>query len=313
MIDAVRLCAFVDDPDRVARRLERARWTTDSDGLPVVTGYVGALRARLKGDRLILRGSLPTFVGVAFPLPRPAVERARRLIEDALGVDLGDARVWGLEFTADLALPHPAPIYLPLLARRPRFQRVEFEGETVSFRTATRWLSFYVKAAERRARGLPAPPGNVLRVELQYRKRLARQVGADGPVTFADLHAPAFWAHLVGLWLREVEAVERARAPLALDYGGEYQRALALAGLHVVGRPAVEAGVRAAFADGRFSRGTMYARLKWLRELAADSALTVRDGRAAELDAAIQAAADRALAEAGVTRAVARRAGGVGG
>lgn len=298
MIDALRVGASVDHPARVASRLERARHVAPAspDDLEEVTGYVGTLRARLRGDRLLLRGSLPAYMDSTSPLLRLGVADARRRIEDALETDLRDAHVWGAELTRDLCLSRPVASYLPLLLRRPRTQRVVYEWETVSFRTGARWLTFYDVAARAQAQKKPPPVGNVLRVELKYVKRFGRQIGADGPVTFGDLSESTLWTHLVGRWIQEYERVEKARPALPLDGASDLRRQLERAGAEAVGVASVSASVREAIGAGHLSRSTGYDRLRRVRDLLADPALTVEDERAAELDEAVQDAARQALA-----------------
>lgn len=299
MIDGIRFRAFVDAPERVADRLERPRIVPPDEpgGLPSVTGFLGSLRARVHADELHVRGSLPTYMGETAPLTRTGVADARARLEEALGADLGDAHVWGLELTADLVLPRPVGVYLPLLVRRPRFKRDVFGTETVRFRTEARWQSFYDKAAECRKRKKPAPCGHVLRLELKFHKRLAKQLKLAGPLTLADLGTRPCWRRLVARWLTEYEAVVKARAPLPFDALGDLHRALQFAGLHAVGMATVEASIRAEVDAGRIGRSTGHDRRKWARALAADPAYTVEDERVAELDAAVRAAAARALAD----------------
>ncbi len=299
MIDAASLSLQVVDPERVAARLDGARHVSGADGFRAVTGYVGSLRASIRADRLRVGGSLPEYLGVEHTLGRAEVERVRERLTEAVGEDVGHASVWRLELSADLVLTLPVAAYLPVFVRRERLQRVEYEGESVAFDAAVRRVVFYDKAAERRKRKRPAPAGNVLRVEVQYRKRLRRQLGTDGPVTLADLHDRAFWAYLVARWVREYEAVDKARAPLPFDaLTADARRGVALAGLAHLGRPTVEAAIHAAHARGTLTRSTMYNRLAWVRDLDADPALTCEDDRVRELDAAVRAAADRALSEA---------------
>ena len=297
MIDAVHLAGYVDDPRRVAERLERRRTqrSDDPDDLPTVSGYVGPLRVTLRGDAVRIRGSLPKYMGQTEPLPFAHVAEARALLEETLGADLGRLAVWHLEITADLVLSRPVGVYLPLLTRSPRRQRIEYEGESVAFAVQTHRLTFYDLVARCRKTKEEPPPGNVLRVEFQIRKRLARLLGADGPLTFADLDAPGWGARLVARWRNEYEAVEKARAPLPFDALSDVRRGLQIAGLGVVGLETVEAAVRAQMGVGALTQSTGYARLQWARKLAADPLLTAEDARVAELDAAIRDAAQRAL------------------
>ena len=278
----------VDDPYRVASLLGAS---VDPPALPRALGRVGSLRASLSVDRLRLRGSLPTFLGETAPLGPEGVKRARFQMEDHFGIDLGGAHVSRVEVTADLALPRPPACYLALLGERPRRQRVEYGGTSVSYRTERRWLTFYDKSAERENRGKAALESHTIRAELTYRKRVRHQTGAAAPVTLADLHAPRFLRHLASLWLAEVEAVPLRRLPLPFDGAADLLRSLALAGLSIYGPAYVEAENRAAVEAGRLARSTMYDRRRVLRDLAADPALTAESPLAAEFAAAVRVAA----------------------
>jgi|GEM_PF-5019169 len=296
MIDGVRLEAAVAFPDQVAARLERARTLSAGDDSLSVVGYVGTLRASLRGDRLWLRGSLPEFVGSESVLGCAAVESTRRRIETHLGEDMGDARVIGLEITADLVLPRPCYMYLPLLRRLSRHsQRVTYEGTGVAFISRSRSLTWYDKGTERIKRRRQAPASHVLRVEVKLARRVQRQLKTSGPVTLAQLHDPEFHRFLVGWWAKQVASVERVRAPQSLPATGDVKRWLELAGLHAIGYDTVEAVIRDQQDAGILKRSTASDRRDWLRKLAADPALTVEDERVAELDAAIREATERAL------------------
>lgn len=293
MIDGVRLGAAVVAPDRVAERLVGTRIRSRS-GATMHRGKVGSLRATMVDDRLWLRGSLPTFLGLESPLGSAGVECARRRIETHLGEDLGDAHVVGMEITADLTLPRPCSLYLPLLHRLPRFQRNTYGSTGVAFVSESRSLSFYDRVAHRRRRRLSVPAGHVLRVEIKLSRRVQRQLQLAGPVTLALLHDPDFQRFLVGWWAREVARVERVRAPLSLPGDGDIWRWVTLGGVHAFGYDTVEAAIREQQDAGVLKRSTAGDYRTKLRRLAADPALTVEDERVAELDAAIREATDRA-------------------
>lgn len=289
MIDAAVICVFVTDPLAVAGRLNRARRIPpERDGdLLTVTGYVGTLRARLRGDRLILRGSLPTYMGLTSPLSLAQFHDARQRLEAALGVDVGDAHVWGLELTADLVLPRDPSLYLPLLLRRKDAQRVVYEWTSVAFRTGKlRWLTFYSSGAARASSGLPIPPGHVLRVEVKFKKRLQRQLKTDGPLTIADIERPQIWMHLAARWQEEYDAVVKAPGSIAPDWSQHPSKALGAIAIHSMGLGVVEARIRETFRSGSVPENTMRTRLKWVRDRACDPAHTTDDGRLAELDGA---------------------------
>ena len=294
MIDGVRLTTRVNDPARIAACISGAPFDPASGR--ALTGRLGTLWASICYDELRLRGSLPTFMGETAPLSRAGVERARARIEDALCICMGDARVTGLEVTADLTLPSPPAHYLALLGCCSRTQRVEYQGESVSFRTDARWFTFYDKTAEREKRKKPSPKGHVIRAEVKYRKRVRHKLGADGPVTLADLHAPSFLRHLVGSWQREYDRVEKRHPPAPLSVGKDFRRSLMLAGVSSLGARSIEAQLRAAEKSGTIHRSTMNGRILLIRGLATDPALTTESPLVSELDAAVRDAVERALA-----------------
>lgn len=297
MIDGACIFAHVESPGAVAERLSgvTAKVPRDPGRVPAEMGHLGSLRVSVQADRVIVRGSLPEYMGARSPLPFWRVAEARQRIEDALGVGLLDAQLWRLELTADLYLSLPPSAYLPILLRHPTMRRDTHGDETVTFSLKARSLVFYDRAANCKAKKRPAPDGAPLRVELQYGKRLRRQLGWDRPFTLADLESPDSWPDLVSRWRRAYDRVEKGRAPVSFDALRDWRRGLQLAGLTTVGRPTIEAAIRADRAAGRISKSTMYDHLRQVRSLAADPALTVEDDRVAELDAAVRAAAERAL------------------
>ena len=173
------------------------------------TGYIKNMRVRLRPDgELTVCGSLPRFLlGSNVGTLRCAeVEEAVRSLAAAFDVRPEMCRVYRLDLAATMPMPRPVPLYLDALGTVPRTKRRTHGAETVAYDTQARTLQFYDKGKE------AGVPGNLLRFEVQYRKRLKRRLKQE--VTLADLPDPVFFAGLACRWLEEYRRVPKRRRHL---------------------------------------------------------------------------------------------------
>ena len=230
MIDTVLFQAF---PVRTLPPLEKRREIADpATGLYTQTGYLNNMHVRLRSDgELVVQGSLPRFLfgSNVETLRRCKVEEATRELTTAFGVRPEACRVYRLDLAATMPMPRPISLYLDALGPVSRMQRRRFGGETVAYINGGRRLQFYDKGKQA---GLP---GNLLRVEVQLKKRLRRQLKRE--VKLADLYDPAFFAELACRWLEAYRRVPKRRRHLLTPTTSERElvRQLAGAGLERLG------------------------------------------------------------------------------
>ena len=148
MIDRVTLRYGVPSADAVLDRLPPPTIETKPDGSTLWKGELGPFGYWLTEKRLTLRGCLAVSAsGVA---PSKVASLAAERLSDALGLDMGAARITTMEVFADLRLAKPVCLYLPLLWALGRHKRLsvfdaERAGETLKFITKRRCLQFYDK------------------------------------------------------------------------------------------------------------------------------------------------------------------------
>ena len=204
MIDTVLFTAF---PVRAFPPLEKRRETADpTTGLYMQTGYLDNMRVRLRSDgELVVQGSLSRFLlgSNVGTLRCGEVEEAVRSLAAAFDVRPEMCRVYRLDLAATMPMPRPVPLYLDALGPVPRTKRRTYGNETVAYVNGVRTLQFYDKGKE------ASLPSNLLRFEVQYKKRLKRQL--KRAVTLADLRDPAFFAQNARRWQRECQRVPKRR------------------------------------------------------------------------------------------------------
>lgn len=290
MLDSVLIRA----PRADAASLSDLRETADpATGIVTVSGHVSNFAVRIYPDGVArVQGSLPRFLtgDNSFLLRRVDVLEAVERLGDVLGFDPKVARVFSLHVGATLLMPRPPVAYLRLLSSAPRLRRVAFSGESVAFRNGRRKLLVYDKAKEAKKRG------NLLRVEVQYQRKLKAQF--DRSVYLCDLYDEEFFAELVQRWRNEYAGINKRRRHemRAPDTPKDFVEQLAMIGLERFG------GADAVFEQlqewqeaGMLDRTTASRIRAKIRTLAAEGACPDDNAAAVELDRAIDAAATAAL------------------
>ena len=204
MIDTVLFQAF---PVRRLPALDESREIADpATGLYTQNGYFRNMYVRLRSDgELVVQGSLPRYLfgNNNENLRRREIEEGVHELASAFDVQPEVCRVYRLDLAATMPMPRPVALYLDALGPVPRMQQRRFGNETVDYVSQTRKLHFYDKGKEA---GLP---GNLLRIEVQYKKRLKRQLKRN--ITFTDLYESGFFTALVDRWGRAYDSVRKRR------------------------------------------------------------------------------------------------------
>lgn len=291
MYDRVHARASTPDPSDVLRRLPSPTEVRLPDGEPVYRGTLGPFRYSLRGSTLRLRGSLASYVGQVPPEEIALLAIAR--LSDALGFDVGTAAVTRLEVFADLVLPCPVCLYLPLLYSLPRHKRLTVHDasgrwQTLKFMTLRRAYQLYNKGEED---GTDIG-GRLLRLELSYKNGgVADHFG--GGLTFADLGTLAVRSHLASEWSGWYGRIEKGRA-LRPDLGAaDFFRALAVERIVERGVGDVLAEIAAHKQAGVICKTTAQARRRAVLRDVRSPLFTAPSPRIAELDAAVAEAAAR--------------------
>lgn len=184
-----------------------------------VSGRLGNLRVEEKPSGVVVEGSLGKYLNGdnIRPLTRHGAAEAVEKLSDALGVDIGPARVLAVEFGRTYEMSRPPAEYLALLGRLPRMDRIAAACGTLYYRAGSttdktrRELAFYDKGAEAGA------SGNLLRYEMKFAGRLSEQLHAPG-LNAAMLTEPPFYGYMVERYKKYYEMIEKTtRGALNMD------------------------------------------------------------------------------------------------
>lgn len=266
-----------------------------------LTAKLRGLHVRLWADSVLrVTGSLTKYArgDNIQNLTLAGVEWVVEDLATALHLDPATARVFRLDVGCTFRMPRSPVMYLDRLVSAPRYRRAEYEDETVLFLAgkarktgqAQRVLSFYDKA-----RQASVEDENLLRYEMQLRRRLKRQIGQA--LTLADLCDPDTFGQLVQRWREEYECVHKARRHVLQSTGStrELEKQLAMVGLECMGAQSARNQLSTWRAEGTV-RNRQYHRLKRrVRELATSGAAEEDREVIEELSRAVERAERRAL------------------
>ncbi|MEM9996133.1 MAG: hypothetical protein AAF809_00405 [Bacteroidota bacterium] len=210
------------------------------------------------------------------------VRAAAAALASLLDFNPADSCVYRLDLAATLTLPRPVAEYLPLFGPLSRAKHLIHVGRGVQYQWSHRTISVYDKGHEAKR------PGNLLRFEVQFKKKVKRQLKLSRTLTFADLVDPSTMAMLVRRWRMSYDKIPKLRMPeLTLPSSvKELDVQLAQTGLQVLGLDRLRSLVDASDL-ARCTKTRMRTRLK---ERATGGGSSVSASRIGELDAAIAAA-----------------------
>lgn len=193
--------------DLMASKLNRVEVTEEiSTGKIIMSGFLKGLRISLYPSGLSVIGSLPKFLynDNIHPLNRKTTGQAIEAISESLGLDIGDAKVNGLEFGFNFPVSSPVADYLLRLGELKGLQRYKFSASTLYYKPKgkkqRKVLCFYDKIEDARSKGVTIPVGfeeaNLLKYELRLNGRLSDQLKYDN-ITASRLKERSFYKLLV--------------------------------------------------------------------------------------------------------------------
>lgn len=266
--------------------LESCRYTWNpAIGQRTMVGKYRSLTVRQRSDgETAFIGSLPRFFNGSNVCTMTAeeVRDAIRGLAGAFDIDPGECKVYRLDLAATLSLTRRVVEYLPLLGPLPRGRRTIYEGTGIQYLWKNRTVSVYDKGAQ------SGEPGNLLRFEVQFKKRVKAHLKLAQPLTLLDLTRPDTMAMVTRHWQRWYERIPKVRAPMLTITPSvkELDAQLAQFGLQEVGLGNLLAYIDAA-ALPRDAKSRLRARA---RERATGGACPVSDARIRELDEAVSEA-----------------------
>ena len=306
MYDKVNLWksrATVGEHSPIARYLDEAEDILNHQTGEVKTfGRLGGLRVNLYIGGVSIVGSLAKFHfgnNVA-TLDRNTTAQAIERLQDALHLDLSEARVTGLEFGTNLMMMHPVSEYLPLLGAMPRQERAESFGTVYyqgSGKQHPKVFTFYDKIADANRKGMEYPESlqdtNLLRYEMRLNGRLPQRLNVP-KVTASTLTESRFYRMMVQQWQEAYFSISK-RQQIKTEYMSEIKNVtdaydvFVARLLSMAGQDQITEYLQELKAGGVFDDKKYYTRLKKrLQEVARKAKVSVSDELVKELDAEIR-------------------------
>lgn len=206
--------------------IQQARDSREREtGETITEGFINGMRVKVwpARQRMRIEGSLAKFLyheNITMLTPETTQEAIENLGE-ALGIDMGKARVSSLEFGLNIVTRQEPWVYLERLGEMSRRERKAYSRDTLYYEHKGREqrdaLKIYDKAKEAKQknnRGMQIPVEwrgkNILRFELALNSRLPRQLGM-AKVTASSLYSCEVWQKLSELLLKKYESIIKIR------------------------------------------------------------------------------------------------------
>ena len=196
--------------DTIIGKLDDGNVSKDiNTGRVIVSGYKKGLKVSVYPSGISVIGSLPKFLydDNIHPITRATTGEAVEAISEALGFDISNARVNGLEFGYNFPMSKPVPDYLLRLGELERMIRYKFSSSTLYYKPRgkkqPKVLCFYDKIADAKTKGLTIPVGfedaNLLKYELRLKGRLSDQLGINN-ITASTLSERNLYKKLIVMY-----------------------------------------------------------------------------------------------------------------
>ena len=186
-------------------------------------GYIMGMRVSVWPERKRMRieGSIAKFLfheNVTM-LTRETTQEALENLGEALGIDIGKARVSTLEFGVNIVVQREPWLYLQRLGDMPRRERLEYSHNTLYYKRKGREqpdeLKIYDKGKESKRKsnkGMQIPlemrGKHILRFELSLNSRLPQQLDME-EIKASSLCTCEVWEKLKAMLLEKYESITK--------------------------------------------------------------------------------------------------------
>lgn len=174
-------------------------------------GKISNLTVSIFSNGMFMAGSLNKFMynDNTISLNKRTTKEAINKLSEALNLNIDEAKITELEFGTNFLMKYPINRYLDLLKEAPYLNSIRTTLDTLYFRSKgktkihtgknNKVLCFYDKVKEVEARGGIVPDvyanQNVLRYEIRYNGRIARQLRTN-EVTAGLLYSDKLYNHI---------------------------------------------------------------------------------------------------------------------
>lgn len=204
--------------------IQQARDSTEREtGETITEGFINGMRVKVwpARQRMRIEGSLAKFLfheNVTM-LTRETTQEAIENLGEALGIDMGKARVSSLEFGLNIVTRQEPWVYLERLGEMSRRERKAYSRDTLYYEHKGREqpdaLKIYDKgreAKQKRNKGMQIPKEmqgkHILRFELALNSRLRQQLGVH-EVTASSLYSCELWEKLKAMLLEKYKSIQK--------------------------------------------------------------------------------------------------------
>lgn len=183
-----------------------------------IFGSLGNMRVMVFNSGASLMGSLAKFLfggSNICTLDRHTTAQALEKLGDALHIQIGDAKVTGLEFGNNFLMRREVAAYLSRLGAMPRMCRLNINPTSLYYKgngkQPPKVFAFYDKIADAESKGMGCPEGlrdaNLLRYEMRLNRRLSKQLGV--PVTASTLNDERLYRTMVKLYQKQYFSITK--------------------------------------------------------------------------------------------------------
>jgi hypothetical protein len=218
------------DIDKMTGRLNVGKVSEDiKTGVVTMSGMIRGMSLYIRPNGLVMVGSLPKFLynDNIHPLTRKTTRQAIEALSDAVGFDVGEARVSGLEFGMNFVMSNPVSDYLSRLGVYDgALKRGLWSDSSLYYKSKSKVLHFYDKVEDAKAKGMPIPKGledaRILRYEMRLIERVSYQLGVND-VRASTLSDRTFYKMLVRLYQSFYEKIDKLKKADVIDMNNEKQ------------------------------------------------------------------------------------------
>lgn len=151
-------------------------------------------------------------------LRRQDTEQAIQKLSDNLHLPVKEAQVSRVDFAHNFIMQYKPEVYYPHLGESQYFKRYS-QPESIRYENGSRTKLFYNKQAEAKSGGYRIPEvwtgKNVLRYEIRYRRRLAKQF-KEPEVRARTLYEEQFYIKLTDRYVSDFKSIHK-NAKISLD------------------------------------------------------------------------------------------------
>lgn len=208
---------MVEDPSTIS---ERVFLNTEGKSITsnlstkdrFMSGDLGNLKVRMSSDTVSIKGSICKYYlgNNLYTLNKETTKEAIESISDAIGLDMGKARVSRLDWSTNISTELPPTLYMPKLGDLRRFIRTE-NPNSIYYNQSTKRLLFYDKKVEAKKKGMNIPDEfsdkNLLRYEMVLNKGINKYLNTD--VRGSALYREDTYKKVADLWIKHYHNINK--------------------------------------------------------------------------------------------------------